>query len=47
MRRIVLAAVAIVAFTAWAQAPASISPEAYLAHIKYLASPELKGRATG
>ena len=47
MRRIVFAAVAIVAFGAWAQAPATISPEAYLAHIKYLASPELKGRATG
>ena len=31
----------------WAQAPATISPDAYLAHIKYLASPELKGRATG
>src|ERR1700688_3634681 len=26
---------------------ANISPEAYLAHIQYLASPELKGRATG
>src|ERR1019366_9493862 len=26
---------------------AEISPESYLAHVKYLASPELKGRATG
>ena len=32
---------------AWAQAPAIFNPDAYLAHIKYLASPELKGRATG
>ncbi len=47
MRRIVFAAAAIVAFPAWAQAPAAISPDAYLAHVKYLASPELKGRATG
>ena len=31
----------------WAQAPAAINPDAYLAHVKYLASPELKGRATG
>jgi hypothetical protein len=28
-------------------APAQIDPKAYLAHIRYLASPELKGRATG
>ena len=28
-------------------AAASISPETYLNHVKYLASPELKGRATG
>jgi Peptidase family M28/PDZ domain/PA domain len=28
-------------------AAADINPEAYLAHVKYLASPELKGRATG
>jgi hypothetical protein len=42
------AIVALAGFTAvWAQAPATISPNAYLAHIKYLASPELKGRATG
>src|SRR5215475_7713955 len=26
---------------------ASISPSAYIAHVRYLASPELKGRATG
>src|SRR5215475_12077114 len=26
---------------------ASISPSAYIAHIKFLASPELKGRASG
>src|SRR5262245_57109021 len=26
---------------------ADISPQAYLDHVKYLASPELKGRATG
>jgi hypothetical protein len=42
------AIVALAGLTAvWAQAPATISPDAYLAHIKYLASPELKGRATG
>ena len=46
MRRIAIAALA--GFTAvWAQAPATINPDAYLAHVKYLASPELKGRATG
>jgi aminopeptidase YwaD len=34
--------------TAAAQnAPATISPQTYLAEVKYLASPELKGRATG
>jgi hypothetical protein len=39
---------ALAGFTAvWAQAPAAINPDAYLAHVKYLASPELKGRATG
>jgi hypothetical protein len=32
---------------ALAFAPAQIDPKAYLAHIRYLASPELKGRATG
>src|SRR5580698_8484391 len=32
---------------ALAFAPAQISPESYLAEVKYLASPELKGRATG
>ena len=26
---------------------AAVSPEAYLEHVKYLASPALKGRATG
>ena len=46
MRRFTL--VALAGLTAvWAQAPAAINPQAYLAHIKYLASPELKGRATG
>ena len=47
MRRITLAALAGFSCALWAQTPASISPDAYLAHIKYLASPELKGRATG
>src|SRR5258705_13528555 len=28
-------------------AAADINPEAYLAHVKYLASPEMRGRATG
>ena len=32
---------------AFAFAPAQISPQTYLAEVKYLASPELKGRATG
>jgi hypothetical protein len=32
---------------ALAFAPAQISPQTYLAEVKYLASPELKGRATG
>jgi hypothetical protein len=32
---------------ALAFAPAQISPQSYLAEVKYLASPELKGRATG
>ena len=46
MRR--FAIVALVGLTAvWAQAPAAINPQAYLAHVKFLASPELKGRATG
>jgi hypothetical protein len=45
VRRLSIAALA--GFAAWAQAPATISPDAYLAHIKFLASPELKGRATG
>src|SRR6476646_7490878 len=30
-----------------ALAGADVNPDAYLAHIQYLASPELKGRATG
>jgi aminopeptidase YwaD len=30
-----------------ALAPAQIDPKAYLAHVQYLASPELKGRASG
>jgi hypothetical protein len=32
---------------ALAFAPAAINPQTYLAEVKYLASPELKGRATG
>jgi aminopeptidase YwaD len=32
---------------AFAFAPAQINPQTYLAEVKYLASPELKGRATG
>jgi hypothetical protein len=40
-----------VAVAVWAQAPPQeskpISPDAYLAHVKFLASPGLKGRATG
>ena len=47
MRSFTIAALAGLALAAWAQAPATISPDAYLAHVKYLASPELKGRATG
>jgi len=47
VRRITIAALAGLAAAVWAQAPATIDPQAYLAHIKYLASPELKGRATG
>jgi hypothetical protein len=46
VRRFAIAALAGLT-AAWAQAPATISPDAYLAHVKYLASPELKGRATG
>jgi Peptidase family M28/PDZ domain/PA domain len=34
-------------FVAHAFAPAQISPQTYLDEVKYLASPELKGRATG
>ena len=47
MRRITLVALGCFALAVWAQAPATISPDAYLAHVKFLASPELKGRATG
>lgn len=47
VRPFTVAALAGIALAAWAQAPATISPDAYLAHIKYLASPALKGRATG
>jgi hypothetical protein len=47
VRRFTIAALAGFAVAAWAQAPATISADAYLAHVKYLASPELKGRATG
>ncbi|HEY2845905.1 MAG TPA: PA domain-containing protein, partial [Bryobacteraceae bacterium] len=47
MRRFWIVSLAAVAVSLWAQSPAVINPEAYLAHIKYLASPELKGRATG
>ena len=36
-----------VPLAALAFAPAQISPQTYLAEVKYLASPELKGRATG
>jgi hypothetical protein len=46
VRRLSIAALAFT-LAAWAQAPAVINPDAYLNHIKYLASPELKGRATG
>ncbi len=31
----------------WALAAAQVNPQTYLAHVRYLASPELKGRATG
>ena len=51
MRRVLVPALAILALPLWAQAPVpsstAIRPDAYLAHVKYLASPELKGRATG
>src|SRR5207247_8092821 len=35
------------AFAVLTLCAAEISPQAYLAHVRYLASPELKGRATG
>ncbi|HEY1756999.1 MAG TPA: M28 family peptidase [Bryobacteraceae bacterium] len=38
---------AVCSFSAFAFAPATINPQTYLAEVKYLASPELKGRATG
>ena len=37
----------ILLFSPLALLAADVNPDAYLAHIKYLASPELKGRATG
>src|SRR5579862_5739941 len=36
-----------VLLTPFALPAADVNPEQYLAHIQYLASPELKGRATG
>ena len=39
--------VALAILPAPATAPYNISPESYLAHIKFLASPDLKGRITG
>src|ERR1043166_10292596 len=35
------------AFAVLTLSAAEISPQAYLDHVRYLASPELKGRATG
>jgi len=35
------------ALTLGAAPPAAVNPQSYLAHVRYLASPELKGRATG
>jgi Peptidase family M28/PDZ domain/PA domain len=46
MKRRLPVFLAALAAAAWAQAP-SIDPDAYLAHVRYLASDELKGRATG
>src|SRR5580700_10351375 len=34
-------------FISLALSAAEVSPQAYIAHVRYLASPELKGRATG
>lgn len=51
MRRASLKACSLVALSLLAVASeaqkAHISPDAYLAHVKYLASPEMKGRLTG
>lgn len=46
LRRGLRPALFAVVWAAWAQAP-SISPETYLNDVRYLASPELKGRWTG
>ena len=43
----VLCGLLLVGTAALAFAPAQISPDNYLGEVKYLASPELKGRATG
>jgi hypothetical protein len=45
--RITRAVAALAILPALATAPYSITPESYLAHIKFLASPDLKGRLTG
>ena len=42
-----LLSVLVLGVAALAFAPAQISPDTYLSEVKYLASPELKGRATG
>ena len=47
MRRSAFVALAAFACALRAQAPATINADAYLTHVKLLASPELKGRATG
>jgi len=46
LRKLGLLALVILA-AAWALWAASIDPDRYLAEVKYLASPELKGRGTG
>ena len=40
-------ALAVAILPTLATAPYNITPESYLAHIKFLASPDLKGRLTG
>ena len=40
-------ALLILGFSPLALIAADVQPDEYLAHIKYLASPQLKGRATG